>query len=333
MNQFKLYRLTILLIAAGILTTACSTSNGADTPSPNPSVPSSVSPAASGDSSASTRTVQDANGSVEIPANPQRIVDLAGLAEPLLFLGHKPIATTTTYNNELPAELAKQLPDTKPLDYMNYDIEQIAELDPDLILIYTLQADKIESFQKIAPTVVLPVTEKWQDSLTVLGGVLNAEEQMAGWMADFSKSAKQLQEKILAETGDETFALLEMRGKTMIMHDESFGPGALFFNELKLPLPKGASAAEKAAAASQVSRDLNMEGLLAYNPDHVFVSGPETFMEDMKKDPIWTKLKAYQKNQIYFIDEETLQTYGYGEFGWPRMLSLIETQLLGGGAK
>ena len=40
-----------------------------------------------------TRIVETAKGEVEIPANPQRIVDISGNSEELVLLGYTPVGT------------------------------------------------------------------------------------------------------------------------------------------------------------------------------------------------------------------------------------------------
>ena len=54
-----------------------------------------------------TVTVTDMKGEVAIPANPQRIVDVAGLTEELLILDMKVIASANIWQRFLPKEVLR----------------------------------------------------------------------------------------------------------------------------------------------------------------------------------------------------------------------------------
>ena len=93
-----------------------------------------------------TVTVTDMKGEVAIPANPQRIVDVAGLTEELLILDMKVIASANTSMFDgvsVPKHLTTLFAERGIEVVGNYsgasstgdlNLEKIAELKPDLII-------------------------------------------------------------------------------------------------------------------------------------------------------------------------------------------------------
>mgnify|MGYP000621484378 CR=1 FL=1 len=88
----------------------------------------------------STVTVTDIKGEVEIPKEPERIVDLSGNSDILSILGYKVIGTANSDAYDY-TKFPKYLEDTlKGAEILGYsmqdtmDIEQVMNLNPDLII-------------------------------------------------------------------------------------------------------------------------------------------------------------------------------------------------------
>ncbi|MDY3120993.1 ABC transporter substrate-binding protein [Suipraeoptans intestinalis] len=106
-------------------------------------------------------------GKVTIPADPQRIVDVAGLTEELLLLNMNVIASANTsmFDGVSVPDHLKQIFDEKKMEVVgNYsgalstgdlNLEKIAELKPDLIIM-NVRHDKVyEQLKSITPTVMI----------------------------------------------------------------------------------------------------------------------------------------------------------------------------------
>lgn len=110
-------------------------------------------------------TVQDAKGNVDIPANPQRIVDLSGNSDMLSILGYKVVGTANSdaYDyTKFPSYLEDTLQGAKILGYSmqdTMDIEGILELNPDLIIISNVQEKMYKQLSEIAPTIMLELAQ------------------------------------------------------------------------------------------------------------------------------------------------------------------------------
>ena len=87
----------------------------------------------------------DVRGEVEIPADPQRIVDLSGNSDILSILGYSVVGTANSdaYDyTKFPAYLEDTLQGAEILGYSmqdTMDIEAVMNLAPDLIIISTVQ--------------------------------------------------------------------------------------------------------------------------------------------------------------------------------------------------
>lgn len=99
-----------------------------------------------------TIIVTDVRGEVEIPADPQRIVDLSGNSDILSILGYSVVGTANSdaYDyTKFPTYLEDTLQGAEILGYSmqdTMDIEAVMNLDPDLIIISTVQEKCMTSF-------------------------------------------------------------------------------------------------------------------------------------------------------------------------------------------
>ncbi|MFQ7057276.1 MAG: hypothetical protein ACLRQX_01365, partial [Turicibacter sanguinis] len=102
-----------------------------------------------------TTVVTDVKGEVEIPANPQRIVDLSGASDILALIGYDVIGTANSdgYDyTKFPTYLEDVLGNAQILGYSmlaEMDVEAIIALNPDLIVISTVQEKCMINYLKL----------------------------------------------------------------------------------------------------------------------------------------------------------------------------------------
>jgi iron complex transport system substrate-binding protein len=114
-------------------------------------------PSASGAATSQQRTVTDVVGdTVQLPANPQRVV---ALDEPatlnLLAMGIRPAAAFQAWKTVVPAEVMKSAGlDVRTTAGYYPKLEEVAALNPDLIVISTSadRANELPDYASIAPT-------------------------------------------------------------------------------------------------------------------------------------------------------------------------------------
>jgi iron complex transport system substrate-binding protein len=157
------------------------------TPETTPATTAESSSAATGE----TRTVEAENGTIEIPAVPQRIVTIGNVTMPFIDLGGQPVGVTEAYPAELlglPAENMATYEAAVKVGEEEVDLEQIASLEPDLILVqfHASDWDAIGTqLEAIAPTVFFGLDLEWKemaDAIAVAGNVTGKlDEQKAAF--------------------------------------------------------------------------------------------------------------------------------------------------------
>jgi len=168
--------LSAVLLAASLALTACGSDDKA-----------------SGAESSDTRTITADNGTIEIPAEPQRIVTIGGTSQPFVDLGGKPVGASPYYEPEaLPADQKAVFDAATDIETGDdVDVEKVASLKPDLILYQGDQAgfDKISTeLNAIAPTVFWTMATEWKtmaDAIAVAGNVTKGLDEQK---SEFEKS-------------------------------------------------------------------------------------------------------------------------------------------------
>ncbi|MQA01038.1 MAG: ABC transporter substrate-binding protein [Dehalococcoidia bacterium] len=139
------------------------------------------------------RRVDTPRGPVDVPASPKRVVvfDRRGTLGYLLDLGVKPLAALSApaiYGSTF-HPLLTDATDIMALDSTEPSLEQVAGLNPDLIVAYTSEGpfdSNYEKLQAIAPTVGIPFNfQKPEEALTELGKVFGLEAKAADLRAAF----------------------------------------------------------------------------------------------------------------------------------------------------
>ena len=161
--------------------------------------------------SENTITVTDVRGEVEIPADPQRIVDLSGNSDILSILGYKVVGTANSdaYDyTKFPSYLEDTLSGAEILGYSmqdTMDVEAVMNLNPDLIVISTVQEKMYDQLSEIAPTVMIQLEAlNWKDDVRAFAKVFNKEDVANEWIANYEAKAKEAGDKIKAEYGEDT---------------------------------------------------------------------------------------------------------------------------------
>ena len=108
-------------------------------------------------------TVEDMKGTVDIPANPQRVVDVSGSADELIILGVPFIGSANTSMFDgvtVPPNLEEYFTENNVEVVGNYsgsvgelNLEKIAELEPDLIIMNIRHEKVYDQLKEIAPKV------------------------------------------------------------------------------------------------------------------------------------------------------------------------------------
>ena len=260
-----------------------------------------------------TVTVTDMKGEVAIPANPQRIVDVAGLTEELLILDMKVIASANTSMFDgvsVPKHLTTLFAERGIEVVGNYsgssstgdlNLEKIAELKPDLIIMNIRHEKVYEQLAAIAPTVMIDD-------------------------ADYDAKAAELAARIRDMIGDETFAVLEANS----VHFGSYyiyrsgGPGELVYDELKLTPSAG-------VPENVWGEVVDAEYFSLIDADHIFFFSDDGKAGDTGNLAVWKNMKAVKAGNVYFGINEDQYNMAFTAMGKELYLEKLANAILNHG--
>lgn len=300
--------LVVALLFCSIVVTGCASPSAESSDITEPSV----------SATSETKTVQDMKGSVDIPANPQRIVDVSGSADELIaldipFVGS---ANTSMFDGvSVPDYLQETFTSNNVEIVGNYsgsmdlNLEKIAELKPDLIIMNIRHEKVYDQLKQIAPTVMIDDDMDyidWRGRFEQLGEWFDKEDAVAQWLQDFDEKSADLSQEIKAVTGDDTFAVVEANS----VHFGSYyvyrnaGPGEIVFDELGL--------APSAGVPENIWGEVvDAEYFSQIDADHVFFFSDDGTVGDLADTPTWTNLKAVQNGNVYLGLNETQYNMAY----------------------
>lgn len=299
-----MYRVLSVLVAV-VLVAGCASSRGTASPTVT------ASPATGVEASPSAvagfpKTVEHALGTTEIPATPERILVLNqySLLDYLLVLGVTPIGSTGDPVADYPfASYLEGRTDGVAMVGGNEgpNLEQVAALDPDLILANPWQEDIYAELSEIAPTLGVPLT--YSDYLEELR-----------WLADVVGRADQAEELIAAhEVRIEALRdLLGPRAEKLeltvvrIFPDQARVEGDSYVTTLLRSAGFTLSeihSAEGAELSLERIPELDADAIVVYSAANATLEEDNAAARDTwLASPLWRNLAAAGADQIYLVD-------------------------------
>ena len=264
-----------------------------------------------------TMVVTDVRGEVEIPSNPKRIVDLSGNSDILSILGYDVVGTANSdaYDyTKFPSYLEETLKGAEILGYSmqdTMDVEAVMNLNPDLIVISTVQEKMYDALSEIAPTVMIQLEAlNWKDDVRALAKVFNKEDVANEWIANYENKAKEAGDKIKAEYGEDTtyLSFLASGGQFFIFDGAGFGD--VLYNDMGLAKPAGMP--EQTDISLPV---VTYEGLAAIQSDYIFVIATDEDLAQLEANSIWNNLPAVKNGNVVVLESSPYFNQGYSSIG------------------
>lgn len=275
-----------------------------------------------------THLFKAANGEIEVPNNPKRVVVRT-------YMGHVlaldvPVVGATEW------DLASPFIDKKVLDKIKdvgvpMNAEEVLALEPDLIITDT--EDEVASLEKIAPTVLLPydTVRNINESVDLFGELLNRKTEAEAWKKSFKENADKERAR-LAEVNfpmDATVGLYELQDSKLFVFGSNFGRGGQV-----LTTGLGLKQQDNIQKVSDGDgwKELSLEALPDYAADFMFftsytANGTEsTELTALKSNPIWKTIPAVEKNQVIELPFEKM--YYYDPIAIQAQLKLITDKLI-----
>ena len=276
-----------------------------------------------------TVTVTDVRGEVEIPANPKRIVDLSGNSDILSILGYKVVGTANSdaYDyTKFPSYLEETLSGAKILGYSmqdTMDVEAVMNLNPDLIVISTVQEKMYDALSEIAPTVMIQLEAlNWKDDVRALGKVFAKEDVANEWIANYEAKAKDAGDKIKAKYGDDTTYLSFLASGGQFFVFDGAGFGDVLYKDMGLAKPEGMP--EQTDISLPV---VTYEGLAAIQSDYIFVIATDEDLAQLEANSIWNNLPAVKNGNVVILESSPYFNQGYSPIGREKLVDEIGDML------
>ena len=262
-------------------------------------------------------TITDVRGEKEIPANPERIVDLSGNSDILSILGYKVIGTANSdaYDyTKCPSYLEDTLEGAEILGYSmqdTMDVEAIMNLNPDLIVISTVQEKMYDQLNEIAPTVMIQLEAlNWKDDVRSFAKVFNKEDVANEWLENYEAKAKEAGDKIKKEYGEDTSYLSVLASGGQLFIFDGAGFGSVLYEDMGLTKPVGMP--EQSDISLPV---VTYEGLASINADYIFLITTDEDYASLESSAIWKSLPAVKEGKVVKLTASPYFNQGYSSIG------------------
>lgn len=252
-----------------------------------------------------------------IPANPERVLplDMASL-EMTLLAGKSPVATAAWMLDELPLLIPEFADVLAPLEGVGYpaDLEQVALLDPDLILAPEDTIDVGQASQ-IAPVIVPSpaIYEDWKLGMEFWASVLNMPERYVEMEENYRTRIAELQ-SALGDAADDEVSVVSILSDGLMLWMPDSAPGAILI-DAGLERPEAQRFVGDEAIAEYGDKQwiqISNERVDLADGDVIFyftyaavdpaeaekANGAVTAFE---QQPIWQSLDAVQAGQAYRV--------------------------------
>lgn len=275
------------------------------------------------------KTIQDVRGDVAIPAEPQRIVDISGNSDILSILGYRVAGTANSDAYDytiLPVYLKNALGEAAILGYSmqdTMDVEAIMSVDPDLIIISTVQEKMYEQLKAIAPTVMVQNEAlNWKQDIRNMAKVFEREEQAEAWIDAYEKKAMHIGNNIKEAYGEDTtyVAILASGGQFFVFSGAGFGD--LLYKDLGLGVPAGMP------SQSDISLPVvTYEGLAQIDADYIFAIATDESLQELQSSSIWNGMRAVKDHHVVTLPNSPYFNQGYSPIGRDLLLDELEGML------
>ena len=260
------------------------------------------------------KTIVHDFGTTELKKAPKRIVILDNLYGEILDpLDITPVGATTGQadSQEFSTLFKKQYKDAKVISVGwqgSPDLDKIAELKPDLILMTGEQEDLYEELSDIAPTVGYQINtdENWDYHETSLkvAEIFDKRDEMKKDLDRLDAREAVFAENVKAKFGDQKLMYLRVTDNDIRYY--AYGHfGYLYdtyhFNRAETFNP------------DDMFQVIDPDKLKDINPDLLIVQADSQELLDnkLKNTPVWTSLKAVQNNKVIYADYSTYML-GFG---------------------
>lgn len=274
------------------------------------------------------RVITDVKGEVSIPVDPQRMVDISGASDILSLLGYDVIGTANSdgYDyTKFPTYLEDVLKNAKILGYSmlaEMDVEAIIALEPDVIVISTVQEKMYDQLSKIAPVVMIEMKQvDWKEDFMHVANVFGKEEEATTWINNYLDKAAAVGDQIKATYGENSTYLSFLASAGSLFIFDQAGLGSVLYDDLGLTKPAGMPEQEDISLPV-----VSLEGLAEINSDYIFAIGTDEDLQTLTASSIWNGTEAVKAGNVVTLPASPYFNQGYSPIG--RLAFVEEIQQL-----
>ncbi len=267
---------------------------------------------------AETRTVKAANGDVEVPTDPKKIVALwRPTMSALVQLGHRPVGAigdpgTADHgwgpyltDGDDPSTIQLISASSSPEDV---NLEQLQKLDPDLIIgTATSNEDQqalLPKLGQIAPTVLVEWTGtgSWRNHLADVAEVVGAEPKAEELVADYEKRVNEVKTAVGDPAAIEVSLIRVQRDDELRFETAASFPGQVLADVgFKRPANQQQPAGDKDFLSVSPERLLDADAPVVFvlpNADNGQTADKNAALDN----PLWKNLQAVKANKAFTVD-------------------------------
>lgn len=278
---------------------------------------------------AETLVVKHELGETTVVKQPEKVVVFDfGTLDTLDKLGVK---VTAVPQGNIPTYLSKYESD----DYINVgslkepDFEKLAEIDPDLIIISSRQADLYEQFTELADTIYLGVDdmnylESFESNVKTIGEIFGKESEVEAELAEVTEAIETLQTKVKAAN---------KKGLIILANDDkisAYGPSSRFgiIHDVFGVIP-----ADDGIEVSTHGANVTFEYVVEKDPDILYVVdrsaavGGESPAKQIVENKLVEGMRVYQNGDIVYLDPDYWYLSGGGLISVAEMVKEIDASI------
>ncbi len=276
-----------------------------------------------------TMVVTDVRGEVEIPVSPTKVVDLSGSSDILSMLGYNIVGTANSdaYDyKKLPTYLEGTLSKATILGYSmipEMDVESIIALEPDLIVISTVQEKMYDQLSEIAPVVMVELKMvDWKEDVMNIANTFGKSAEAQAWIDSYLAEAKTVGDSIKATYGEDTSYLSYLASSGSLYLFDSAGLGTILYDDMGLTRPENMPGQENVSLPV-----VTVEGLAEIDADFQFVVATEEDKKFLDENSVWSNLPAIKDGNYINLPASPYFNIGYSPIGRQVFVQEIESLL------
>ncbi|MCA6219572.1 siderophore ABC transporter substrate-binding protein [Photorhabdus antumapuensis] len=260
-------------------------------------------------------TVKHLSGETEVKKNPQKVVSFDfGTYDSLVKLGLSdrvvalPTGNTPEYlRNSLPKGLENAGGMKEP------NLEKLAQIKPDLIVITGRQGSFYENLSKIAPTINLGADSKnylvsVESNITLLGELFSKQSEVKDQIVELEKTIAKAQDK--AKSSDAKVLVLLHNADKLMMNNQSVVYDVVKARKAELPIPAGKGKTKRVVVTSDMIAKANPDVILIIDRSEAIGAGKldkAKFEDDKVKST-----SAYKNGKITYLKSDLWYLSGGG---------------------